>query len=560
VTPLTRADIGDFGVEVVIDSDPSMGGAVMANAMAAARALAAQRTGHQQLGVVFSRGQAGGQGTVALPLTSDPQAIERALAQGPQVGPGTHLLPAIALAIGQLRSAKIAAGAVILLTDDIDTEPGLTPQAVAAIAQAAHVRIYAVGVRDSAFTPKFMSQIAQAGGGQFFEATPSEVSRVFTQIQSVLTSRYVIHYRSAQPLGAQVAMSIRVDGVPDIFSTTYASPLPAGQLDKPTTKGHSFWASTLGMLLAVGACALLLATAAAFLLSHYARSGRVSSRVSEFAPTRAKPLIESSGSVASGALRQTERALSGMSWWPAFVEAVDIARMGRSPVQLAYLAGLGSFLAAALLMLATGSPLAGIPALPIGPFVLHAVLNFRVRKQRARFADQVASHLEEVASSMRSGRSILEALEIGSASSDEPTRTEFERALANERLGLPLEEVLRPIARRMQSDGTEQLAVVAAMQRRTGSSAAEALDRVAEGARERAALRREVAALTAQGRFARWILTALPPVLLLVFELINPGYVYPLFHTTGGLIGVAVGAVLCVAGSLVMKRIVDIEV
>jgi tight adherence protein B len=282
--------------------------------------------------------------------------------------------------------------------------------------------------------------------------------------------------------------------------------------------------------------------------------------VTEFAPTLSRPPIELSGSVASGALRRTERALSGRAWWPAFAEAVDIARMTRSPIQLVYLAGLGSFLAAALLMLAIGSPLAGIPALPIGPFVLRAVLNFRMRRQRALFADQVASHLEEVAASMRSGRSILEALEVGSATSDEPTRREFERALQNERLGLPLEEVLRPIALRMQSDGTEQLAVVAAMQRRTGSSAAEALDRVAEGARERATLRREVAALTAQGRLARWILTALPPVLLLVFQIINPAYVYPLFHTTGGVIAVVLGAVLCLAGSLVMKRIVDIKV
>jgi tight adherence protein B len=69
-----------------------------------------------------------------------------------------------------------------------------------------------------------------------------------------------------------------------------------------------------------------------------------------------------------------------------------------------------------------------------------------------------------------------------------------------------------------------------------------------------------VAALTAQGRLARWILTALPPVLLLVFQIINPAYVYPLFHTTGGVIAVVLGAVLCLAGSLVMKRIVDIKV
>jgi tight adherence protein B len=561
VTPLSHANPGDFGVELVIDSDPSMGGGVMANAMLAARALASQRTGQQQLGVVFSgsRGAVSNQGTVALPLSTDPLAIQRALDHGPQVGPGTHLLPAIALAIRQLAEGKIAAGAVILVTDDIDTEPGLTPQAVAAIARAAHVRLYIVGVRDSAFTPQFMGEIAQAGGGQFIAANPADVSRIFTQIQAVLIDRYVVHYRSTQPLGREVTLSVRADGVPGSFTTTYATPSPAAPRSKASATDRSFWTSTLAVVLVGAACALLLAIVAALLLSQYARQSTITSRVGEFIPTSPEPDVIQ-GSVTGAALRRTEAALHGRSWWPAFVEDVDIARMGRSPTDLAYLAAIGSIVAAALLILLTGSPLLGIPALLVGPFTLRAVVNMRLRKQRSLFEDQLASNLEEVASAVRSGRSIVEALAIVSGATEEPTRSEFDRALANERLGRPLEETLQPIARRMRSDGMEQVAVVAAMHRRTGSSVAEALDRVSEGTRERAELQRELNALTAQGRLARWILTALPPVLLLAFTIIDSRYERPMYHTTGGLLALGIGALMVVAGSLVMKRIVDIEV
>jgi tight adherence protein B len=187
-------------------------------------------------------------------------------------------------------------------------------------------------------------------------------------------------------------------------------------------------------------------------------------------------------------------------------------------------------------------------------------LQLRLRRQRNRFADALPSHLEEVAASIRAGRSLIEALNAVSEGAEQPVRREFERALADENLGRPLDETLLTISGRMTSESVEQVAVVAAMHRRTGSSVSEALDRVAEGARERADLQRELRALTAQGRLARWILTFLPPVILLIMEVISPKYVRPLLHTVGGVIALSVAGVLVILGSLVMRRIVEIEV
>ena len=89
---------------------------------------------------------------------------------------------------------------------------------------------------------------------------------------------------------------------------------------------------------------------------------------------------------------------------------------------------------------------------------------------------------------------------------------------------------------------------------------AEVLDRAADTIRERADIRRLVKTLTAQGRLSRWVLTLIPVVLAVLLTVVNPGYLDPLFTTNTGRILVIVCVLMITAGSLVIKRIVEIEV
>jgi tight adherence protein B len=88
---------------------------------------------------------------------------------------------------------------------------------------------------------------------------------------------------------------------------------------------------------------------------------------------------------------------------------------------------------------------------------------------------------------------------------------------------------------------------------------AEALERVAEGARERADLAREIKSLTGQARMSCWVLSGLPPAMLAALSVIAPSYSHPLFHTTMGIVMLFVAAGLVVSGWLVMKKIVNPE-
>ena len=131
---------------------------------------------------------------------------------------------------------------------------------------------------------------------------------------------------------------------------------------------------------------------------------------------------------------------------------------------------------------------------------------------------------------------------------------------ADEQLGVSLEDSLQEVGQRMQCRDLEQVAMVAALQRETGGNSADVLDQVAENIRERAGLRRLVRTLTAQGRMARWIVSALPVFLLFVILMLNRGYMEPLFSRTSGRLLLGLAALMIVSGSLVIRRIVDIKV
>jgi tight adherence protein B len=165
-----------------------------------------------------------------------------------------------------------------------------------------------------------------------------------------------------------------------------------------------------------------------------------------------------------------------------------------------------------------------------------------------------------LSSALRAGHSLIGALSVVVTDAPEPSRREFRQVVADEQVGVPLDDAMRRVAERMGNRDLEQIALVAALQRETGGSAAEVLDRVAETVRDRAALRRLVRVLTAQGRMARWIVSSLPVGLLLVITVLNSTYMTPMFTKPLGQLMLAFAFVMVVAGSLVIRKIVDIKV
>ncbi len=328
-----------------------------------------------------------------------------------------------------------------------------------------------------------------------------------------------------------------------------------------TAMHQPFWSSTLALVLVAGGCALLIGLTVALILSRESGRGGVRARIGEFtSPTTTSEAINVAvGPVTSRIASHTERSLERQRWWGEFKNKLEIARIKRSAIEIVYLTAAGSLAGAALLFAVTRTPIAVIAVLAVVPLCARAAVKHQLRRQRILFADQLPSHLQEIAAAMRAGHSIVSGIAAMTEGASEPTRGEFQRVIADEQLGMPLQDALRAVTDRMEAQDMEQVALVAELHHRTGGNMAEVLDRVAEAVRERAELNRELRVLTAQARLSRWVVTALPPVLMFAIYLLNPGYIAPLLHTGFGnfLLALAVG--MMIAGSAAMARIIRIE-
>lgn len=562
VRPIARAGAGDFGVVLAIDISPSMKGAPLDRAMAAARALAAQRIGKQELAIVtFDR-----RANVVLPLTDDQRAIDKALARSPHVGSGAYIYNALTVAVQQLAKAKIAAGGVILLSDGASEgakpQPGnrVTATAIGEAATAAHAQIYTVGLRDSSYTPQRMSLLARVGGGAFIESSSAQLAGVFRRIEAGLTNRFVVHYRSPASLGRRIEVSVKVDGFPQAATLAYSSPPAPATPPTHRAAPRSFWLTTMALVLFSCIAALLIGLAVFVFLLPRVRRGGLRRRVGEFTASVLveRPVVD--GATTSRSLLALERLLERTRWWGDFKANVEIAGIDHSAIELVVSCAVSTIAVAAVAGFAFGTAVLSILVLVFGPLLLASIVKRQLRKRRTQFAEQLPSHLQEIASTMRAGHSLVAGISSMAESATEPSHSEWARVIADEQLGMPLEEAMRPLAKRMDSEDIGQVALVAALHTRTGGNMAEVLERVADSVRERAELRRELKALTAQARLSRYVVTSLPVVVAGAIALINPHYIAPLFHTAVGIVLVFVAGALLISASLVMRAITDVKV
>ena len=324
---------------------------------------------------------------------------------------------------------------------------------------------------------------------------------------------------------------------------------------------QAFWASTLAMALVIGACAIVVGVTVALVLRRGSKRAGVQERVGEFvaAASSANDQSTSPDQPPSGMLMRTERSLERERWWDEFKAKLDIARIDRPAIEVVYLTVGCSLGGAVLLTALLGSPIGALAALVLVPLTVRSLIDTRLRRQRVLFGDQLPAHLQELASAMRAGHSMISGIGLLAEGASEPSQGEFQRVIADEQLGMPLENALRVVAVRMNAQDMEQVSLVAELNRQTGGNMAEVLDRVADSVRARAELNRELRTLTAQARGSRWIVTLIPPALLVLIYLLNPTYLEPLFSTGTGHLLLAIAVGMIVAGSMVMSRIVRIE-
>lgn len=212
------------------------------------------------------------------------------------------------------------------------------------------------------------------------------------------------------------------------------------------------------------------------------------------------------------------------------------------------------------LLLSGGGLLAAPLGLLLGLAGPWLFLSLRRDRRRRRFLSQLPDALQLLASSLQAGYSLPQAIGTVVREGEPPVSTEFNRAMVETRLGLPLEDALTGVAERLSSRDFSWVVMAVRIQREVGGNLAELLNTVAETLRERDRLRRQVQTLSAEGRLSGWILGALPLVFAVYLTLVRPEYLRPLLTTPAGWVLLGFAAVLLASGIFWVSRVVRVEV
>jgi tight adherence protein B len=216
---------------------------------------------------------------------------------------------------------------------------------------------------------------------------------------------------------------------------------------------------------------------------------------------------------------------------------------------------------------ALGSPLALLIGGLIGFLLPRFWLNRRKGGRLNAFNKQLPDTITLIANALRAGSSFLQAIELVVRESRPPISTEFSRVIREVNLGLPFDQALENMVRRVRSDDLELMATAISIQHQVGGNLAEILDSISYTIRERIRIKGEIRTLTAQQRLSGYVVGFLPIGLAGFLFIAAPGFMDPMFARPPEILGLPAGVIILIFGGVMMfigfmliRRIVDIEV
>jgi len=234
---------------------------------------------------------------------------------------------------------------------------------------------------------------------------------------------------------------------------------------------------------------------------------------------------------------------------------LDAAGLKRQPADYVLTAGVVVVLAAV-----TGFALAGpffaILLAVVAVVGLVALLSLLTSRREAKFDEQCPDTLQMLTGGMRAGHSLLRAVDAAAKESEQPMSEELSRIVNETRIGRDLRDSMNEVVTRTRNEDFGWIAQAIEIHREVGGDLAEVLDHVGETIRDRNRIRRQVRALSAEGRVSAIVLIALPIVMFIALLFINPVYAHTFTSTVPGYLMLAVAAVMLSLGAFWLSRLI----
>ncbi|CAN5772634.1 hypothetical protein BH10ACT1_BH10ACT1_30760 [soil metagenome] len=459
---------------------------------------------------------------------------------------------------------------VLLLTDGADDASTTSLEAARASIVTSGAALFAVDLaHDKATDTASIQSIIDRTGGTIVSGTSgNEVTKAFAAVNTTMRSQYVATYASSATQGS-INVSVSVGSLEKGASYVVGSTVQGAATGQAVTADKALgpeWlrssggaALALGLIglaaglgaYAIGALATKDDTGLTAMLSPYDEGGAVADHDAD------------TGLAQTALLQRAVEITEDFAQRQGFLEKVE-HKLERADLPLRAAEAM-FFYAAAVIVLG----LLGLVGLGLMPGLLimllvallpPAILSFLAGRRSKAFVGMLPDTLSLLAGSLRAGYSLMQGIEAVSQEVDEPMGKELRRVITEARLGREVEDAMDSVAERMDSPDFAWAVMAVRIQREVGGNLSELLMTVADTMVHRDRLRRDVAALTAEGKISAIILGCLPIGLGAFMWMSNPIYMAPLKDTGLGNILLGLSVVSILVGFAWMKKTITIKI
>jgi tight adherence protein B len=410
-----------------------------------------------------------------------------------------------------------------------------------------------------------LATVATETKGSVIPADPAVLTTIFNERAEALSKQLLVTFEAPYASGEDANIDVVVESAGTQYhDTAFATLGPGFAVPDVVDSGKALIGNT-GMLLGAAALAVglfgLLATA--LISAGDNRPQSVKQLEAYFngtpgADAKAKRKASSSADLKGSAVSVANRFVS------ADMETRISQRLSGAGSALTasewILVHVGIAFGAGLVGLLMGGIPMSILGLVLGTVLPWLYLKIRHSRRLSAFNAQLAQTLGLMAGGLQAGLSLPQAVDTVVREGHEPMAGELRRALVEQRLGVDITDALDGVGERMESDDFAWVVMAIRIQREVGGNLAEILHTVADTLREREYLRRQVKALSAEGRLSGYILTGLPPLIFFYMTFANPDYVRLLYTTIPGYVILGLAGFLLALGSFAMAKLATVEV
>lgn len=195
--------------------------------------------------------------------------------------------------------------------------------------------------------------------------------------------------------------------------------------------------------------------------------------------------------------------------------------------------------------------------------ILYMIPGFYVRKAKVsrgkKLNNQLPEALSILSNGLRAGLSFTQSILVAGKEMEDPIAYEFNKIVRDNSLGKPIDEALSDFSKRTEDEDIDIFVTAILIQRQVGGNLSEILDVLANTIRDRIKLRGDIKTITAQSKMSAVVVGMIPLVLVILLNLINPGFISPLFNTLLGNILVGIVLTMQTIGVLILVRIIKVK-